>query len=128
MSILLRIEMIILSIFFLCIVFRTVVRKKLQVQYALIWFVLAIGTFLLAVIPGAAEFLSGLVGIKTPSNFIYLLAILALLALTFSLTIIVSKQALKLKKIIQLVSVEETLEKEIANKNAQEQKFEKDIK
>lgn len=112
MPILLRVEMIILSVFFLAMVLRTVSRKKLQVQYALIWIVLSIGTFLLAIIPGVAEWLSGLVGIKTPSNFIYLLAILALLVLTFSLTIIVSKQAQKIKSIIQSVSIEKKLENE----------------
>ena len=113
MPILLRIEMIILSVFFLLIVLRTVSRKKLQVQYALIWILLAIGTFLLAIIPGVAEWISAIVGIETTSNFIYLLAILSLLALTFSLTIIVSKQSYKIKNIIQSVSINETLKKEM---------------
>lgn len=112
MPILLRVEMIILSVFFLAMVLRTVSRKKLQVQYALIWILLSIGTFLLAIIPGVAEWLSTLVGIETPSNFIYLLAILALLVLTFSLTVIVSKQSQKIKSIIQSVSIKEFIEKE----------------
>ncbi len=112
MTTILRVEMVLFSIFFLFFVLRTVRKKKLQVQYALIWIVLAIGTFCLAVIPGVAEGLSALVGIETASNFVYLLAILSLLLLTFSLTIIVSKQAQKIKNIIQIVSIKETLKKE----------------
>lgn len=111
MPILLRIEMIVLSLAMLFIVLKTVSKRKLLVQYALIWIILAIGTFLLAVIPGVAEWLTALVGIETTSNFIYLLAIIALLALTFSLTIIVSKQTQKIKNIIQTVSIEESLKK-----------------
>ncbi len=112
MTTILRIEMILLSIFFLFLVLRTVRKKKLQVQYALIWIVLAIGTFCLAVIPGFAEGLAKLFGIETASNFVYLLAILSLLLLTFSLTIIVSKQAQKIKNITQIVSIKETLERQ----------------
>ena len=104
--------MIIFSLVFLFFVLRTVSQKKLQVQYALIWIVLATGTLLLALIPGVAEYLSSILGIKTTSNFIYLFAIIALLTLTFSLTIIVSKQAQKIKSIIQSVSIEEKLKKE----------------
>ena len=112
MPILLRVELIVLALLFLGIVLITVRKKKLQVQYALLWIILSIGMFLLAVVPGVAEWLTALVGIETPSNFIYLIAILSLLLLTFSLTIIVSKQSHKIKKIVQMVSIEETMKKE----------------
>lgn len=112
MSILLRVELIILSIVFLAIVFKTVSKRKLQVQYALLWIILSVGMLLLAAIPGVAEWLTELAGIETTSNFIYLLAILSLLLLTFSLTIIVSRQSQKIKKIIQSVSITETLKEE----------------
>ena len=112
MTTILRIEMVLLSVIFLFFVLQTVRKKKLQVQYALIWIVLALGTFCLAVIPGVAEKISALVGIETTSNFVYLLAVLALLILSFSLTVIVSKQAQKIKNITQIISIRETLQRE----------------
>lgn len=113
MSFLLHIELIILSILFLVVVFRAVVRRKLLVQYALLWVILAIGMLVFAVVPGIADGITALIGIKTTSNFIYLLAILSLLILTFSLTVIVSRQSQKIKSIIQMVSIEEQIKKEL---------------
>ncbi len=111
MPVLLRVELIILSLFFLFLVLKTIRAKKLLVQYALVWIILATVMLLFAVIPGFAEFLTELVGIETTSNFIYLMAIVALLILSFSLTVIVSKQAVKIKNIIQSVSID-TIQKE----------------
>lgn len=112
MPVLLRVELIILSLVFLFLVLKTIRDKKLLVQYALVWIILAAVMLLFAVIPGFAEFLTTLVGIETTSNFIYLAAIVALLILCFSLTVIVSKQTVKIKSIIQSVSIEDALQKE----------------
>ena len=112
MPTLLRVELIVLAVFFLFLVIKTIRDKKLLVQYALSWIILAVGMLLFALIPGLAEFFTNLIGIETTSNFIYLMAIFALLILSFSLTVIVSRQAVKIKKIIQSVSINSLAEKE----------------
>ena len=117
MSAVLRIEMVILAIVFLLVVLKTINRKKLLVQYALIWIILAIGMFVVAVIPNAASFFAHLMGIETTSNFIYLLAIISLLVLTFSLSVIISKLSMKIKNTIQMVSINSFLAKESTDNN-----------
>ena len=109
MPLLLRIEMIAVAIVFMIIVVKAVNRKKLWLQYSILWIIIAVGMMFLAFFPGVVEWAANLVGIVTPSNFIYLLALIALLILTFSLTVIISKQSQRIKTIIQIVSIEKYL-------------------
>ena len=60
-----------------------------------------------ACFPGTVVALTAWAGIETPSNLIFLLAIVGLLGLCFSLSIIVSRQEAKLKRIIQLLSLDQ---------------------
>lgn len=115
MSIKLRVEMIIFAIIFLFIVFRTINKNKLLMQYSIIWVVISIGMIIMSFNFNAVKRIAYFIGVKTPSNFIYLLALVALLCITFYLTIIVSKQSLKIKSLVQLVSVKNILDKEIKN-------------
>ncbi|MEG2017399.1 MAG: DUF2304 domain-containing protein [Clostridium sp.] len=108
---LLRIEMLIIAIVFMIVVIKSINERKLWLQYSLIWIVIAVGLIVFAVFPQVVEWAAHLAKIETPSNFIYLLAIIALSAITFSLTIITSKQSQKIKTIVQLVSIEKYLEK-----------------
>lgn len=117
MSLLFRLELIIISVVFLFFVFRAITLRKLLVQYALLWIILSFGMLLFALIPGLADFFTAVVGMETTSNFIYLLAILSLLILTFSLTIIISRQSQKIKSIIQMVSIEECMKNDYKVKN-----------
>lgn len=105
----LRIEMIVISIAFLIMVIRTINRKRLWLQYAFIWIFMAIGMILISMFPNLAIKFSNIANIEVPSNFIYLLGLLVLLVLTFSLSIIVSKQSQEIKKLIQIISIEKYL-------------------
>lgn len=112
MPFLLRIEMIVLAVIFLLIVIKAVNRKKLWLQYSLVWIVISALMLIVAIFPGIATWIASTMKIETTSNLIYLLAIFALLILTFSLTVIVSKQSQRIKSIVQMVSIEKYLEKE----------------
>lgn len=112
MSPLLRIEMIALAFLFIVIVFFAVNRRKLQMRHSLIWLFLSFVLLLSALFPSVVIWASDLVGIQTPSNFIYLLAIFFLLVLCFFLTANLSRQADKIKRIIQVVSIERYLQDE----------------
>ena len=106
---LLRIEMIVLAVAFLLIVIKAVNRKKLWLQYSLVWIVISVLMLIVAIFPGIATWIASIMKIETTSNLIYLLAIFALLILTFSLTVIVSKQSQRIKNIVQMVSIEKFL-------------------
>lgn len=117
MPLLLRVEMIIIAVVFMIVVIKSINKGKLWIQYSIIWIIIAGALIIFAVFPQVVEWAAHLVEIETPSNFIYLLAIIALSAITFSLTIITSKQSQKIKTMVQLISIEKYMEKDGENKD-----------
>lgn len=120
MSNALRIELLAAAVLFIVLVITTINRKKLLMKYSLIWLLASLCMLLIAIFPQIAEGITTLVGIQTTSNFVYLMAIIFLLALTFSLTVIVSVQANKIKKLVQTLSIEKYLEREESSKGSKE--------
>ena len=87
MSTLLRAEMIAVALLAVYIIVHNVNRKKLRIQYSFVW-------------------LCGALGLETPSNLIYLVAILVLMLISFFQTMLLSRQADQIKRLIQIVSIE----------------------
>lgn len=112
MTELLRVEMLIISIIFMIVVVKSINKRKLWLQYSILWIIIAFALVVFLIFPGFVQWCANLVSIETPSNFIYLIAIIALSLITFSLTIIISKQSEMIKNIVQMVSIEKYLEKE----------------
>lgn len=112
MSSLLRIEMIFIAVAFMIIVIKAINKRKLWLQYTILWIIIAATLIIFAIFPQVVEWCAKMASIETPSNFIYLAAIIALAAITFSLTVITSKQSARIKSIVQMVSIERYLEKD----------------
>ncbi|CEN26688.1 DUF2304 domain-containing protein [Paraclostridium sordellii] len=106
MSAILRIELIIFSIIFLIVVFRAINKKKLWLQHSLVWIFISFSLILISIFPQIVVWLSDVVKIETPSNLVYLFGIIALLIVTFLHSIVISSQANKIKKLVQMVSIE----------------------
>lgn len=106
MTTVLRIELIGLAFLAIVIVVHAVNKRVLQLNYSLMWLAIAFGLVIVACFPEIAFAIAAFVGIETPSNLIFLLAILALLGICFSLSIIVSRQSAKIKRLIQLLSID----------------------
>ncbi len=116
MSINLRIGLIIISILFVIYVLYSVNRKKLQLQFSLIWLFLSFVLILVSLFPQIVYFLANLVGIEVSSNFVYLIGIISLSLISINLTSKVSKQSNQIKNIIQEISLSAYLNEE--NKKA----------
>lgn len=112
MPLLLRIEMIVIAVVFMALVFRTVNRKKLKLQYSLLWLIISFGMIIVSFIPQVAMWFASLMRIQTTSNLILFLGLVALLAITFSLTIILSKQSERVKQLVQTISIQNYLQEE----------------
>lgn len=82
-------------------VIRLVSKERLLLKYSLLWLVLCLLLMCSALFPGFAFHLSGLLGFETPANFIIIGGLFCLLVISLSLSVIVSKQTIKLKNIIQ---------------------------
>ena len=102
----LRIEMLLLAVVMAIIVIRCVTKKKMRVQYSLIWIFISLALLVVSIFPGAVFFLCSLLGMQTPSNLIFLLGIIALLLVALVQTSIISKQAENIKFLTQIVSIE----------------------
>lgn len=96
-------------IFLLCIM-RLVHKKKLLLKYSLLWLALGLLIIFTSLFPGLIYQLAPVFGFQLASNFLYLLAIFFLLAITLSLSIVASKQATYINAIVQEIAL---LEKEI---------------
>jgi hypothetical protein len=62
--------------------FEMLRRHRLREKYALIWFVLAMGSLVLAAVPGLLVALAELLNVQVPSNLVFFIASLLLLAMS----------------------------------------------
>lgn len=106
MSTLLRIEMIVIALLIVTIIVHSVNRKKLRIQYSFAWLIIAAALMVIALFPGVVVWLCGITGIETPSNLIYLFGILILLLISFYQTVLLSKQADRITRLTQVLSIE----------------------
>ncbi len=79
--------------------------EKTNIRYTLVWLVTLFLMLIGLLIPNFLEGLSTLLGFEVLSNMVFLFGFFALSAIVFSLTVIVSRQSLKLRLLIQEVSI-----------------------
>ena len=96
MSWILRAELIVLALVAIVVVIHAVNRRVLQLKYSLIWLLISLCLVAAALFPKIAFAVTALVGIE----------IIALLGICFSLTVIVSRQEARIKRLIQILSIE----------------------
>lgn len=101
---------VVLGILLFSYVLRLVSRRKILLGYSLLWFLLALILILCPLFPEPIFQLAYLFGIELPSNFIFILAIICLLAICLSLSVIASRQTAYQKTLVQEVAL---LNKEI---------------
>ena len=97
--------LILVALFFLVFVLNHVLKRKMLINYALLWIVFGISMTIAVLIPDFLKVICDLVGIETVSNFIFLLGFGLLLLITFILTEIVSNQKLKITTLAQEVAI-----------------------
>ena len=120
MNIRLQCILIVCTLLFAILVIRHLVKKKLHLKYCLMWICAIVLALLACIFPQAIDWCAGLFGIKTPSNFIFLLCGLVMLLLVVALTEIVSHMNARIFRLVQNQAI---LEERI-RKLEQEQKKE----
>ncbi len=103
------IKLIIIS-FTLLIVLAVVVllmlkKDQISIKYSILWFFIIGLLLLFTVIPGFLSFITKIVGIKTGSNLIFAFLFAMTIFMLLSLTVIVSKQGKRIRKLIQEISI-----------------------
>ena len=70
------------SLITLIALFERLRRHRLREKYALIWFVIAVGVFVVALFPVLLQRATTLLGLQVPANLLFFIASLVLLILT----------------------------------------------
>lgn len=101
-----RIALVILCLVFLVVILAMVKKKQLTMRYSLLWICLSITMLICALFPQIVYLFSNFVGFMTPSNFLFFVAIFFLLAISLSLSVIVSRQQRRITTLIQQLAIE----------------------
>lgn len=97
--------LILVALFFLIYVIKNVLKRKMVINYALLWIMFGIVMTVAVLIPDLLKKICNIIGIQTVSNFIFLLGFGLLLMITFVLTEVVSSQKIKITTLAQEVAI-----------------------
>ncbi|MDQ0768578.1 hypothetical protein QF031_001327 [Pseudarthrobacter defluvii] len=70
----------------LVIIFEMLRRRHLREKYAVIWIIIGIGVLVLAAFPQLLFWLSGVLGVKVPSNLLFAVALVLLVSVCLHLS------------------------------------------
>lgn len=93
-------------------------KRRLELKYALIWFLVGLLLLIFDLSPGLLEDLTKLLGITLPINMLFFLGFIFVLMILFSQTIVISNLTRRTKRLTQEVGI---LHRRIDNIKTREQ-------
>lgn len=109
-----QIFVIVIAVLALVILVNMLRKRTLELRYALLWVVMAIGILIFACFPGLTKWLAGVLGIDTPINMLFFAGFCFALAIIFFLTVVISRMANRVKKLTQEMAL---LKKELEDRS-----------
>ena len=97
----LRTTLIIGSVLFFVFIINMVRTKKLELKYALIWILTSLSFIIMSVFPETVFMVAKVLEVEVASNALFLCIIFLLLLMVFALTVAVSRQASRTKRLVQ---------------------------
>lgn len=110
MSTSLRIGLLLASLGVFGVIIASVIKKKLNIRYSIVWLLWALLSLVMAVFPETFYAISDFLGIQLPVNTVFLIMTALLYSLTFYVYIMISKHN---EEIIKLTYEVATLKKEL---------------
>jgi len=101
----LQIIMIVASLIFLFYIVMMLRNRKIELKYTLAWLFAGLCLIIVAVFPGLLRLLSNLLNIVEPVNTLFLFIIFFLLLILFTLTIAISRNAIRVKTLTQEIGM-----------------------
>jgi len=117
MSSSLRLGLVLASVLVLAFIIVTVVHRKLNIKYSIVWMLWALASLLMAIFPETFYVLSDLLGIQMPVNTVFLIMTALLYALTFYVYIMITKHN---EEIIKLTYEISALKKQLSEQKKNE--------
>lgn len=112
----LRITLSIAVICYFVIILFYLKKKMLELKYTLLWLVAGIVMGIMVFFPELLVVFVRLLGIESNMNGLYILCFAFIIAILMSLTSIVSRQSMKIKVLIQEISMMDKRIRELENK------------
>lgn len=76
-------------------------RRKVELKYSLVWYAAGIVILIFTIFPHVMSGLSALLGIATPVNMLFMVAIIVLSAIVMELTAVVSASSKRIRRLVQ---------------------------
>ena len=114
MTTVLRVVLIIVSLLVFFVMMKKIRQAKVKIEDSLFWVLFALLLVVFSIFPGAADWLSDLVGTMSTANFIFMLMIFLLLIKNFAMSLRISQLETKVKELVQRIALDDNeLQKEI---------------
>ena len=82
MSLVLRIVLIVVAILSFVFVLRKIRKAQVRIEDILFWLVVSLGVLILGIFPKIAYWFSNILGIMSPTNFVFLVFIFSFFAMS----------------------------------------------
>ena len=105
MTLALRIVLIVVSVFVSIYALRKIRKAQLNIDDAFYWIIVSVILLVMSIFPVVPSYLSTLIGIESPANFVFLVMIFLAFVKIFGLSIEFSIQKYRLNKLIQKIAL-----------------------
>ncbi len=102
-----RIGFILLLLVCLSLIVNQIRKRSLELKYALAWIVVTCGLIVIALVPGLLDAIALMIGVYDPVNLVFFLGFLFSIVIIYILTIMISKNADRLRKMAQRMALNE---------------------
>ena len=114
MTTVLRVVLIIVSLLVFFVMMKKIRQAKVKIEDSMFWVLFAFLLVVFSIFPGAADWLSDLVGTMSTANFIFMLMIFLLLIKNFAMSLRISQLETKVKELVQRIALDDNeLQREI---------------
>lgn len=113
----LKFIILIILIVVLAVLVRNIQKKKLDLKYSLSWFGLIITLIIFDLFPELAQWMSEVIGVKVPSNFLLFSGICLVLIVIYTQTAAISKLSDDVRSLTQRIGLLESRIRELEDKN-----------
>jgi hypothetical protein len=108
MNVLLRILLFLFAMGSLFFILKKVRNSLVQIENAVFWILFMLWLVIISIFPGIVIYISGLIGIESPANFVYLCIIFLLLIRVFNLSLQLSKFQYQIQQLTQIIALEKS--------------------
>lgn len=103
----LRVVILLVALFNMFLVVKDIRKGKIQIEYSVFWVIFSFLLVVIAIFPQICYWASELLGIQSPSNFVFAFMLIVLLLRNFTLSKEVSQLNVKITELAQSITLSE---------------------